>query len=373
MIISIEDAIEQIRTGQMIILVDDEDRENEGDLVIAAEKTTPEVINFMATHGRGLICLSLAPDKADRLGLKPMSEQNTATFGTAFTNSIDSASGITTGISAKDRAFTILKAVDDDSRKEDFVTPGHVFPLMARKGGVLVRAGQTEGSVDIARLAGLKPAAVICEVLHEDGTMKRLPALLEFGKVHNISVVTIADLIEYRLKNESLIELVAKAKLPTEYGLFEVFGFATEVDPRVHIALKMGDIRNDEPAPVRVQSACFLTDIFDLGFNKGRSEIDFALKYISRERKGLFLYLHREEKGQDLVRMIHEISEKDIVNPIEKIISSESRITFRDYGIGAQILQFMGLKKIRLITNNPKKYSGLQGFGLEIVENIPIA
>ncbi|MBM4388192.1 MAG: 3,4-dihydroxy-2-butanone-4-phosphate synthase, partial [Deltaproteobacteria bacterium] len=368
MLATIEEAIEALKNGRMIILVDDEDRENEGDLVAVSEMTTPETVNFMAKKGRGLICLAVDETIAERLELEPMVENNTAPLHTAFTVSIDAAEGIATGISAYDRAKTIQKAMEDDAKKSDFVSPGHIFPLRARSGGVLERAGQTEGSVDLARLAGFKPSGVICEILDADGTMKRLPKLIEFGKEHDIKVVTIADLIEYRLKKEIHVREVGGADLPTAFGDFKVHCFETDIDSRTHIALVKGEIGPDEPVITRVHRANFLGDVFDFKGMRGRKELDFALNKISAEGKGVILYLNREEMGEDLLGMIRASSEELGEDPLSSALKKGAGITFRDFGIGAQILRVLGLQKIRVITSNPKRFAALAGFGLEITE-----
>lgn len=373
MLATIEEAIETLRQGKMLILVDDEDRENEGDLVAAAESITPEQIAFMSKHARGLICLAMAPERCDALGLRPMTDRNTAPFQTAFMVSIDARDGITTGISAYDRAITIRKAASPDARPEEFVSPGHVFPLRARPGGVLVRTGQTEGSVDLARLAGLQPAAVICEILREDGTMMRLPELCEFGKQHGIPVVTVADIVAYRLRTERLVEEVAAAELPTDFGLFRVRAFTTTLDQRAHLALVMGEVEPDKPILVRVHRANFPGDTFPFFSGKCRSEVEQALKAIGAEGRGIFLYLNREESGADLLESLGRLrSEGDPARRLEKAVREESRMNFRDYGIGAQILRHIGAVRLRILTNNPKKFSAIGGFGLTVEDFVPL-
>jgi len=373
MLATIEQAIETLKQQRMLILVDDEDRENEGDLVAAAESVTPDQIAFMSKHARGLICLALDPERCDALGLHPMTERNTAPLGTAFTVSIDARAGITTGISAQDRCVTIRKAVSPDAKPGDFVSPGHVFPLRARAGGVLVRTGQTEGSVDLARLAGLQPAAVICEILREDGTMMRLPELCEFGARHGFPVVAVADIVAHRLRTERLIEEVAQADLPTDFGAFRVRAFSTRLDPHAHLALVLGEIRPDRPVLVRVHRANFPGDTFPIASGRGREEVERALEAISSEGCGVFLYLNREETGTELLRLLSQTREEpDPQARLERAVREESRMTFRDYGVGAQILREIGVAHLRVLTNNPRRFSGLAGFGLTIEAFVPM-
>ena len=370
-IATIEEAINEIRRGRMVILMDDKDRENEGDLCMAAEKVTPQAINFMATHGRGLICLPLTEERVRHLGLSMMVSENTSPFGTAFTVSVDAAEGITTGISAADRAKTILDAIADDAKPEDLVIPGHIFPLRARNGGVLVRAGQTEGSVDLARLAGLKPAGVICEIMKSDGTMARQPDLLKFAKKHRLKVVTIADLIQYKLSYDSLVYRAAAARVPTRIGgEFDAIVYNTHVDQSEHLALIKGTISPKEETLVRVHTKYVPGDVFGFEFLNTGAVIQRSMEIIAREGKGVILYLQPEPKGlrPSLVAYpkVEGKSQKDM-NP-----RFLYRADFREYGIGAQILRDLGVRKMRLLTNNRKHLVGLSGYGLEITALVAI-
>ncbi|NIO06535.1 MAG: 3,4-dihydroxy-2-butanone-4-phosphate synthase [Deltaproteobacteria bacterium] len=356
-IATIEEAIEDLRKGRMIVLMDDKNRENEGDLCMAAEKVTPDAINFMAKYGRGLICLPLTEDRVEQLGLTMMVSDNTSPFGTAFTVSIDGVENVTTGISASDRAITILKAIADDAKPQDLVTPGHIFPLAAKNGGVLVRAGQTEGSVDLSRLAGLKPAGVICEVMKDDGTMARLPDLEKFSAKHKLKLVTVPDLIQYRLKYDSLVFRAASAHLPTRNGgEFEAIVYNTHIDQSEHLALVKGNIGPKDNVLVRVHSKYVPGDVFAVDFQKPETRIMLqrSMELIAEEGKGIILYLQIEGKG---------------MGPIQRRTTRDR--DFKDFGIGAQILRDLGVQKMRLLTNNPKNLVGLSGYGLEVTGSVP--
>ena len=373
-VISIEQAIEDIKAGKMVILVDDEDRENEGDLTIAAEKVTPEIINFMAKYGRGLICLSMTGEKLDSLNLPLMVKDNTSPFNTGFTVSIEARRGVTTGISAADRATTVLTAIADDTKPSDLVRPGHVFPLRARKGGVMVRAGQTEGSVDLARLAGLKPAGVICEIMNEDGTMARMPSLEQFSEEHGIGICTIADLIEYRMRMESFVRRSAEAVIPTSFaGEFKVIVYENDVDDLMHVALVKGEIHPDKPILVRVHSECLTGDVFGSLRCDCGDQLHKAMEMIDREGAGILLYLRQEGRGIGLVNKLKAYVLQDQgLDTVDANLELGFQADMRNYGIGAQVLVDLGVKKMRLLTNNPKKMIGLDGYGLSILEQIPI-
>ncbi len=366
---TIAEAIEDIRQGKMVILVDDEDRENEGDLVMAAEKITPETINFMARYGRGLICLTLTPERAEELALQPMASDNTAPFGTAFTVSIDAMHGITTGISASDRAITILAAIHPDTRPKDLARPGHIFPITAQKGGVLKRAGQTEGSVDLARLAGRYPAGVICEIMNEDGTMSRLPELITFAGANRLKIVTVKDLIEYRLRRESFVRQVVSSNLPTEYGDFKAIVYEDDLDHNTHLVLVKGDIKSLDRVLVRVHSGCVTGDIFRSKRCDCGEQLQQAMKMIETEGAGVILYINHDTKAA-LVSKIRSYKSQDEGELIDLV--EEGKPVLRDYGVGAQILVDLGVRHIRLMTNNPRKIVGLEGYGLDVVERIPL-
>ncbi|MGD9365231.1 MAG: bifunctional 3,4-dihydroxy-2-butanone-4-phosphate synthase/GTP cyclohydrolase II [Desulfobacteraceae bacterium] len=373
--ITVEEAIDQIRQGKMVILVDDEDRENEGDLTMAAEKVTPEAINFMAKYGRGLVCLSLTRDHCDRLELPFMVKDNTSPFQTGFTVSIEAKRGVTTGISAADRATTISTAVADGAKAADLVRPGHIFPLRARDGGVMVRVGQTEGSVDLARLAGLKPAGVICEIMDDDGTMARMPSLQKFSEEHGIGIVTIADLVEYRMRTESFVHRAAETLIPTEHGgEFDMIAFENDVDDLLHIALVKGKIDAEEPMLVRVHSECMTGDIFGSLRCDCGNQLHQAMSMIAEEGRGVIIYLRQEGRGIGLVNKLkaYELQQTKGLDTVEANLQLGFKEDLRDYGIGAQMLRNIGVRKMRLLTNNPKKMVGLEGYGLSITEQIPI-
>ncbi|MFZ1956359.1 MAG: bifunctional 3,4-dihydroxy-2-butanone-4-phosphate synthase/GTP cyclohydrolase II [Desulfobacterales bacterium] len=374
-ILEIEKAIEEIKTGRMIILVDDEDRENEGDLCMAAEKVTPEAINFMAKYGRGLICLAMSNAMIDKLDLPMMVDNNTSAFQTGFTVSIEARCGVTTGISAADRARTIHTAVADNAKPSDLVRPGHIFPLRAREGGVMVRVGQTEGSVDLARMAGLKPAGVICEIMDEDGTMARMPALEKFSQEHGIGICTIADLVEYRMKNEAFVHRAAESVIPTQHGgEFRMIAFENDVDQLLHIALVKGQIEPEKPVMVRVHSECMTGDIFGSLRCDCGDQLHKAMSMIEKEGVGVILYLRQEGRGIGLVNKLkaYELQRKQGLDTVEANRKLGFKADMRDYGLGAQMLVNLGVRKMRLLTNNPKKMIGLEGYGLTILEQIPI-
>jgi 3,4-dihydroxy 2-butanone 4-phosphate synthase/GTP cyclohydrolase II len=370
-------ALEEIRAGRMIVVVDDEDRENEGDLTMAAEHVTPEAINFMAREGRGLICLALTEERLDYLRIGPMTSQNTSAFGTAFCESIDARTGVTTGISAHDRARTIRVAVDPSSGPGDLARPGHIFPLRARKGGVLVRAGQTEASVDLARLAGLVPAGVICEIMNEDGTMARVPDLQRFCKLHGLKMLTVAELIRYRLEHERYIQRVGEALLPTRYGEFRVVAYESENDNESHLALVYGDLQDkaEQGALVRMHARCTAGDVFGSAWCQCQTVLDRALQQIAEEGCGALIYLHHDRKdfgieqieGRSVLSFHREAAQEK-----PSLTLDHQRQTQREIGIGAQILRDLGLRRIRLLTNHPRKVAALEGFGITILQQVPI-
>jgi 3,4-dihydroxy 2-butanone 4-phosphate synthase/GTP cyclohydrolase II len=369
----IDDAIASIRAGHMVIVVDDEDRENEGDLTIAAEKITPAAINFMARYGRGLICLSMTPERLDELEIPLMVSQNTSRFETAFCVPIEAKGRTTTGISAGDRAATVLTAIDPATRPGDLARPGHMFPLRSRTGGVMVRAGQTEAAVDLARAAGLYPAGVICEIMNEDGTMARVPQLAKFAKRLDLLMITIADLIKYRIRNESLVKRAASAKLPTEYGEFELHAFENQIDRQTHVALVCGDINDGRDVLVRVHSQCLTGDVFHSARCDCGAQLDIAMRRIAAEGRGVLLYLNQEGRGIGLANKIraYELQDEGF-----DTVEANERLGFlpdqRDYGMGVQILRDLGVRSMRLLSNNPRKLVGIEGYGLSVTEWLPL-
>jgi 3,4-dihydroxy 2-butanone 4-phosphate synthase/GTP cyclohydrolase II len=363
-------AIEEVRAGRMIIVVDDEDRENEGDLTLAAEKVTPEAINFMAKYGRGLICLAMTPERLDYLRLGPMTKENTSPYGTAFYESIEARVGVTTGISAHDRARTIQVAIDPMSRAADLVRPGHVFPLCARKGGVLVRAGQTEASVDLARMAGLVPAGVICEIMKDDGTMARVPDLVDFCRQHELKMLTVAELIRYRMENERYVLRVGEAMLPTSHGEFRMIAYESQLGGESHVALVRGDVEHaTSPVLVRMHAHCLAGDVFGAALCDCHTVLDRSLEMIAREGTGALIYLHQTSKGFNVGDEKRLVFHREVREPAT---AAHQRKTQREIGLGAQILSDLNLKSIRLLTNHPKRVAALEGFGINITEQVPI-
>ncbi|MYI83129.1 MAG: bifunctional 3,4-dihydroxy-2-butanone-4-phosphate synthase/GTP cyclohydrolase II [Chloroflexi bacterium] len=373
LVIEVGEAIEEFRRGKPLIIVDDEGRENEGDVCFPADVVTPDLINFMAVHARGLICVAMTGDRLDRLGLPLMTSRNTAPLSTAFTVSVEAAEGVTTGISAGDRARTVEVLVDPGSGPEDLTQPGHMFPLRAREGGVLVRAGQTEASVDLAKLAGRYPAAVICEIMREDGTMARMPDLIEFGREHDMSIVTVNDLIAYRLRMDSLIERVAEAALPTAYGEFRAITYRTLIDAKEHQAFVMGNVDTDDPVLARVHDQCVTGDVFGSLRCDCGEQLEEAIRRVASEHRGVIVYMDQEGRGIGLHNKIRAYRLQDSgMDTVEANEALGLPADGREYGIGMQILVDLGVRKLRLMTNNPTKRSGLEGFGLEIVERVPI-
>ncbi len=370
---SIDEAILEIQEGRMVILVDDEDRENEGDLTMAADKITPEAVNFMAIHGRGLICVSLMGERADELDLLPMVSVNTASLGTAFTVSVDAKRNVTTGISAGDRAETIRQIVDPETKPYDLARPGHIFPLRAKNGGVLVRAGQTEGSVDLARLAGLNPAGVICEIMSPDGTMSRMPELKEFAQAHNLMIVTIQDLVEYRMRRESLIKQVSETTIPTRFGTFQVKTYQGTIGGEIYLAFILGDPTPEEDVLVRVHSQCLTGDVFGSFRCDCGSQLEAALEKISEEGMGVLLYVTQEGRGIGIINKLKAYALQD--EGLDTVQANEAlgfKADLRDYGLGAQVLADVNVKKMRLMTNNPRKIVGLEGYGLTVTGRVAI-
>jgi len=370
---TIEEAIEEIREGRMVVVVDDPDRENEGDLVIAAQHATPDAINFMATHARGLICLCLTEERADEMGLRPMTEHNEAPLGTAFTVSIEAREGVTTGISAADRSRTIQVAINPESSPSDLVQPGHVFPLRAKPGGVLERIGQTEAAVDLAKLAGVNPSGVVCEIMNEDGTMARIPDLVPYCERHGLRLITVADLVEYRRRHEQLVERGASVRLPTEYGDFQAVAFREKLTGKTHMALVKGDVEGAENVLVRVHSECLTGDVFHSLRCDCGEQLEEALQMIESEGRGVLLYMAQEGRGIGLLNKLraYELQERGL-DTVEANLELGFPADARDWGIGNQILADLGLTTIRILTNNPKKLTGLDGFGLTVVEQVPI-
>src|SRR6187397_1259050 len=370
---SVEDAIDAFRAGEMIIVCDDEDRENEGDLTVAADKVTPAVINFMAKHGRGLICMPMTGERLDELEIPLMVNQNTARLGTAFCVTIEAKHSTSTGISAGDRSATVQAAIDPRTKPTDLARPGHMFPLRAQPGGVLVRAGQTEAAVDLARIAGLTPAGVICEIMNPDGSMARVPELTKFAKRHKLLMITIADLIRHRMRTESLVKRIATASLPTQHGSFTIYAYTNQIDDESHVALVRGDIGDGNRVMVRVHSKCLTGDVFHSMRCDCGAQLDAAMKQIAQEGRGVLLYLHQEGRG---IGLANEIRAYELQDQGLDTVEANERLGFkpdqRDYGIGAQILRDLGVRSMRLLTNNPRKFIGLEGYGLAVAESLPL-
>ena len=371
---AVEEAIADIQAGRMVVVVDSPDRENEGDLVMAAQYVTPEAINFMATHGRGLICLALTPERVDELGLKLMTDDNQAAFNTAFTVSIEAREGVSTGISVADRAHTIQVAINPAAKPEDLVQPGHVFPLRAKEHGVLERTGQTEASVDLARLAGLQPAGVICEVMNEDGTMARVPDLIAYCQRHGLKMITVADIVAFRHRTEKLVERVASARMPTRYGDWVAHGYRSRIDGQQHVAMVMGEVRGERSVLVRVHSECLTGDVFHSLRCDCGEQLERAQAQIAAEGRGVLLYLAQEGRGIGLLNKLraYELQQDQGLDTVDANLALGLPVDSRDYGVGYQILSDLGVRSMRVLTNNPKKLLGLEGYGLEIVEQVPI-